>query len=317
MVESCVVPLDTISTGSINHPLQPHARSRGKMDHQATLFGRECATILPSPPVSPSMYAYSPSHGDHGKYITRLASRHFLPAPSNLATFRSAESVQQASETRTATSQYQVNPPRDEQTSPHLTNLHHNTAVAEPSSKSPSMRIPHLPSPDEESDHLQKETFPVQRPGRAFSTASYPTPQLVLTEPEHQSDGDELYTGSEEEEDVGGRQEPLKSGAERLAEKRKMKRFRSARTLSHRRMVINKMCRLTHAQTRYLMSEFSRQAHPDAAQRERLSRDIPGLNARQVQVWFQNRYNRTELFMPDENADDRSQAGKAQATDNR
>ena len=38
------------------------------------------------------------------------------------------------------------------------------------------------------------------------------------------------------------------------------------------------------------MSEFSRHAHPDAAQREKLSRDIPGLCPRQVQVWFQNRY---------------------------
>ena len=306
MVESLVFPSNQISTGFINQPMRPHARSRPKMDHRATLFGRECATILPSPPVSPSMYGYSPSHGDHGKYITRLASRHFLPAPSNLATFRSAESVQQASDTRASTSQYQVSPPRDEQTPPHLTNLHQNTAVAEPSFKSPNMRVPQLPSPDEESDHLQKETFPVQRPGRAFSTASYPTPQLVLTEPEHQSDGDELYTGSEEEDDVGGRQEAVKSSAERLAEKRKMKRFRSARTLSHLRMVINKMYRLTHAQTRYLMSEFSRQAHPDAAQRERLSRDIPGLNARQVQVWFQNRYKSTELFLFDENTDDRS-----------
>ena len=315
MVESCVVPLNQISTGSINRPVQPHSRSRAKMDHQATLFGRECATILPSPPVSPSMYAYSPSHGDHGKYITRLASRHFLPAPSNLATFKSAESVQQPSDTKT--SQYQVSPPRNEQTPPHFTNPHQNTAVAEPSSKSPSMRVPQLPSPDEESDHLRKETSLVQRPGRAFSTASYPTPQLVLTEPEHQSDGEELYTGSEEEEDVGGRQEAVKSGAERLAEERKMKRFRSARRLAHSRMVINNLYRLTHAQTRYLMSEFSRQAHPDAAQRERLSRDIPGLNARQVQVWFQNRYNSTELFIPDENTDLPSQAGKAQATDNR
>ena len=296
--------------------MQPHARSRAKMDHQATLFGRECATILPSPPVSPSMYASSPSHGDHGKYITRLASRHFLPAPSNLATFRPSESVQQVSGTRASTSQYQVSPPRDEQTPPHFTNPHQNTAVAEPSSKSPNMRVPQLPSPDEDSDHLRKETFLVQRPGRAFSTASYPMPQLVLTEPEHQSDGEELYTGSEEE-DVGVRQEPVKSGAERLAEKRKMKRFRSARTLSHSRMVINSMYRLTHAQTRYLMSEFSRQAHPDAAQRERLSRDIPGLNARQVQVWFQNRYNSTELFIPDKNTDVRSQAGETQATDNR
>lgn len=47
--------------------------------------------------------------------------------------------------------------------------------------------------------------------------------------------------------------------------------------------------RLTHSQTRYLMSEFARQAHPDVAQRERLSREIPGLSSRQVQVWFQNR----------------------------
>ena len=317
MVEGCVVPLNQISTGSINHPMQPHARSRAKMDQQATLLGRECATILPSPPVSPSMYASSQSHGDHGKYITKLASRHFLPAPSNLATFRSAESVQQASGTRASTSQYQVSPPRDEQAPPHFTNPHQITAVAEPSSKSPKMRVPQLPSPDEDSDHLRKETFLVQRPGRAFSTASYPTPQLVLTEPEHQSDGEELYTGSEEEGDAGVRQEPVKSSAERLAEKRKMKRFRSALTLPHSRMVINNMYRLTHAQTRYLMSEFSRQAHPDAAQRERLSRDIPGLNARQVQVWFQNRYNGTELFIPDENTDVRLQAGKAQATDNR
>jgi hypothetical protein len=49
------------------------------------------------------------------------------------------------------------------------------------------------------------------------------------------------------------------------------------------------IARLTHQQTRFLMSEFAKQAHPDAAHRERLSREIPGLSPRQVQVWFQNR----------------------------
>jgi hypothetical protein len=63
------------------------------------------------------------------------------------------------------------------------------------------------------------------------------------------------------------------TAAEIRAQKRKMKRFR-----------------LTHNQTRFLMSEFARQAHPDAAHRERLAREIPGLSPRQVQVWFQNRY---------------------------
>ncbi|KAK9471868.1 uncharacterized protein V1510DRAFT_419237, partial [Dipodascopsis tothii] len=50
-----------------------------------------------------------------------------------------------------------------------------------------------------------------------------------------------------------------------------------------------KRFRLTHAQTRFLMSEFAKQPHPDAAQRERLVAQIPGLSTRQVQVWFQNR----------------------------
>jgi hypothetical protein len=63
------------------------------------------------------------------------------------------------------------------------------------------------------------------------------------------------------------------TAAEIRAQKRKMKRFR-----------------LTHNQTRFLMSEFARQAHPDAAHRERLAREIPGLSPRQVQVWFQNRF---------------------------
>lgn len=274
------------------------------MDVQASLFGRKGANVLPSPPESPSMYAYPPAPGEHGRYTTRLASRHALPTPSGSSTFGSAESARQE------------NPLRDGRTSSRSSSLHQITTVETPSSVTSNMRAPELPSPDEASDRSPGEGSLKQRPTRASSTASQPTPQLVFTEAEHQSEGDELFTGSEEEEGVAGGTEAVKSGAERLAEKRKMKRFRSAQTSLHGEKVTDNSCRLTHAQTRYLMSEFSRQAHPDAAQRERLSRDIPGLNPRQVQVWFQNRYTIAILRMNWGNADLRPQASKAQATDN-
>ncbi|CAI7662000.1 unnamed protein product [Penicillium glandicola] len=72
--------------------------------------------------------------------------------------------------------------------------------------------------------------------------------------------------------------------------KKKMKRFRYdiVSGFEVQRIVADKYS-LTHNQTRFLMSEFTRQAHPDAAHRERLSKEIPGLTPRQVQVWFQNR----------------------------
>jgi hypothetical protein len=85
---------------------------------------------------------------------------------------------------------------------------------------------------------------------------------------------DDVVDDEEMVEGVGegdGAAQP-QTAAERTAQRRKMKRFR-----------------LTHQQTRFLMSEFAKQPHPDAAHRERLSREIPGLSPRQVQVWFQNR----------------------------
>ena len=104
-------------------------------------------------------------------------------------------------------------------------------------------------------------------------------------------DEDDSNTTSEEYDSRVDNRIP-KTVAELRAEKRKMKRFRYVENECASRCCLHlahSQDRLTHNQTRFLMSEFARQAHPDAAQRERLSREIPGLSSRQVQVWFQNR----------------------------
>ncbi|KAK5108941.1 hypothetical protein LTR62_007656 [Meristemomyces frigidus] len=96
-----------------------------------------------------------------------------------------------------------------------------------------------------------------------------------------QMDDEEMGFSTAEQGDDGDRA-PM-TAAELRAHKRKMKRFR-----------------LTHNQTRFLMAEFARQPHPDAAHRERLSREIPGLSPRQVQVWFQNRRAKLKRLTTDD-----------------
>ncbi|KAF7187820.1 Protein lin-11 [Pseudocercospora fuligena] len=119
------------------------------------------------------------------------------------------------------------------------------------------------------------------------STPASPADRLTPRSPgasnKDQADDDDLVDdfGGEDPEDEGER--PPMTAAELRAQKRKMKRFR-----------------LTHNQTRFLMSEFARQPHPDAAQRERLAREIPGLSARQVQVWFQNRRAKLKRLTQDD-----------------
>ncbi|KAK3071048.1 hypothetical protein LTR53_009358 [Teratosphaeriaceae sp. CCFEE 6253] len=98
---------------------------------------------------------------------------------------------------------------------------------------------------------------------------------------DEQLEDEEMAFGTAEQGEDEER--PPMTAAELRAHKRKMKRFR-----------------LTHNQTRFLMSEFARQPHPDAAHRERLSREIPGLSPRQVQVWFQNRRAKLKRLTTDD-----------------
>ncbi len=66
-------------------------------------------------------------------------------------------------------------------------------------------------------------------PSNSPGPRSQQTPEVVLTEAEHDSDEEEDSSSSRsEDEDNAGGAEGSKSAAERLAEKRRMKRFRSA-----------------------------------------------------------------------------------------
>ncbi|KAI5310043.1 hypothetical protein KEM55_001876 [Ascosphaera atra] len=103
-------------------------------------------------------------------------------------------------------------------------------------------------------------------------------------------DPDEKRPESSLTDSKGARENKLLSAND----KKKKKRFRYpslAYKCSHalQGRLLTSRDRLSHSQTRYLMSEFARHAHPDATQRERLAKEIPGLTPRQVQVWFQNR----------------------------
>jgi len=151
-----------------------------------------------------------------------------------------------------------------------LTGKHHNGNV------SPSRERVTMSSIDEvESADIPTVTFGGSAPASPVSRLTPPSPHDGMHEDDSKVQGDEIITEEKDEDDgdlVKEEEKPPMTAAEIRAQKRKMKRFR-----------------LTHNQTRFLMSEFARQAHPDAAHRERLAREIPGLSPRQVQVWFQNR----------------------------
>ncbi|KAF2871899.1 hypothetical protein BDV95DRAFT_492933 [Massariosphaeria phaeospora] len=164
-----------------------------------------------------------------------------------------------------------------------LDNKHHINGMDSPSRE----RISISNLEDLDSADMSNVTFGGSAPASPVSRLTPPSPHDVLNCDKHDSQDDEIIMDEKDEEksDECGKSEdkPPISAAELRNQKRKMKRFR-----------------LTHNQTRFLMSEFARQAHPDAAHRERLAREIPGLSPRQVQVWFQNRRAKLKRLTSDD-----------------
>ena len=190
------------------------------MEFQATLSGRKGAKNLPSPPISPSTYAYPSAFGERSWYTTTLESPQFLSIP--YASLSSpTESPPRACNEKISASQ--ENPPRPRGVPPYSSSLRQTITVEMFKSVSSNITATESTQPDV----LRGEESRKARPARTSSAASQTKPELLLAELEHQSVGEELFTGSEEEF-VAGAPENLTSGAEQLARKRKMKRFRSA-----------------------------------------------------------------------------------------
>ena len=195
------------------------------MEFQATPFDRKRANILPSPPISPSTYAYPSAFGERGWYSTTLAAPQVLPTPSASLSFSPTENLPQTCNEKI--SGLQENPPRLREGPPYSSSLRQTITVEKFKFVGSNITVTESTQPD----LLRRQESRKTRPARASSTASQTKPELLLAEPEHQSDREELLNGFEGKF-VAGAPENLKSGAERLAEKRKMKRFRSARTSS-------------------------------------------------------------------------------------
>ncbi|KAK2019453.1 homeobox domain-containing protein [Colletotrichum eremochloae] len=175
-----------------------------------------------------------------------------------------------------------------------------------------ALRLVKQPTPeDEPEDRLRQQQQQQQQRQESQSPMEKTTETTIevqtqaMATPEQETeaatahmDKDEASMSKESDDDVLDDEDMLdgegtpQTAAERTAARRKMKRFR-----------------LTHQQTRFLMSEFAKQPHPDAAHRERLSREIPGLSPRQVQVWFQNRRAKIKRLT----ADDRDRMIKMRA----
>ncbi|ORY02927.1 hypothetical protein BCR34DRAFT_492813 [Clohesyomyces aquaticus] len=233
-----------------------------------------------SPPSSPRMSAYSTTPAENEWQSSDIKSLEVTSAHSD-----GDMAMLQA---EVAGHNFEVKRPllRTHKSFPYgsLESKHHQSNGSSSPSKE---RISISNIDDIESADMPNVTFGGSAPASPVSRLTPPSPHEATNGEKTEVLGDEIITDERDESvDHNVKEEegkPPISAAELRAQKRKMKRFR-----------------LTHNQTRFLMSEFTRQAHPDAAHRERLAREIPGLSPRQVQVWFQNRRAKLKRLTSDD-----------------
>lgn len=196
------------------------------MNVNAGLLSRRCACFLPSPPNSPPMSEKPPTFSEDLHYSAGLS---LLPCPgrtSQQVRNRPQGSIHGATRPGNDSGMdsytqggYQHGPSREPASG--RTNLVQASGAGERGSHGT-----HLLSPASASGFSwDTGTGTCHEPSASGSPASQYTPELILTKAEQQSEeGEELDSAPSEEEDTMEGTE--KTGAELLAEKRKMKRFR-------------------------------------------------------------------------------------------
>ncbi|KAF2244252.1 homeobox-domain-containing protein [Trematosphaeria pertusa] len=232
-----------------------------------------------SPPSSPRMSAYSTTPADNEWQSSDLKSLDTTSAHSDgdMALLQAEVSAHNFDLKRPLLRTHKSFPYT-------LDSKHHHSNGAD----SPSRERISMSNIDEvDSSEMPTVTFGGSAPASPVSRLTPPSPHDAVNGEKNEPQGDEIITEDMDEKSgedgVKEEEKAPMTAAELRAQKRKMKRFR-----------------LTHNQTRFLMSEFARQAHPDAAHRERLAREIPGLSPRQVQVWFQNRRAKLKRLTSDD-----------------
>lgn len=230
-----------------------------------------------SPPSSPRMSAYTATHAESEWHSQRTKPGDAAEGTMGL----------QYSEVSGLSLDAQKRPLlRTHKSFPYTLSQPHHSAPQQPATSDHPIASPQ-PQRERITISNLEESQRTSLPNVTYGGSAPASPVSRLTPPSPEGEkgdgeGDHNDAGLSGSNDEGDDSKPM-TAAELRAQKRKMKRFR-----------------LTHNQTRFLMSEFARQAHPDAAHRERLAREIPGLSPRQVQVWFQNRRAKLKRLTSDD-----------------